>query len=156
MPVAQEPPSPASVKPWASCELSVRQAPVDFVGNLANDHLLESGESLSGLWIARYLPSGTERKRVLGVPRWPEGPKAGNPRTRHNAPFTLTDRTTHSRARSKRSTLWGRISFLGMPCGTRICLDFLDGGFCHGIESKWSSAALDFSSSSADCNRTAV
>jgi hypothetical protein len=30
-------------------------------------HLLESGEALSALWIARYLPSGDERKRTLGL-----------------------------------------------------------------------------------------
>jgi hypothetical protein len=30
--------------------------------------LLDSQESLTGLRIARYLPSGNERKRVHGVP----------------------------------------------------------------------------------------
>src|SRR3981189_1510535 len=54
--------------------------------------------------------------------------------------------------RARRSIRVGRISFLGMPCGTRICLDLLDGGFCHGIESKWPSAASD-ASSSADFTR---
>src|SRR5712691_2684225 len=49
--------------------------------------------------------------------------------------------------RARRSICVGRTSFLGMPCGTRICLDFLDGGFCHGIESRWSPAASDVSSS---------
>jgi len=29
---------------------------------------MDSGDSLRALWIARYLPSGKERKRVLGVP----------------------------------------------------------------------------------------
>src|SRR5713101_3966014 len=43
--------------------------------------------------------------------------------------------------RARRSIRVGRTSLLGMPCGTRICLDFLDGGFCHGIESKWSAAS---------------
>src|SRR4029077_7424883 len=38
-----------------------------FVGILPN---AESGDSLRALWIARYLPSGTERKRVLGVPSY--------------------------------------------------------------------------------------
>jgi hypothetical protein len=32
-------------------------------------HLVNSGESLSALWIARYPDSGNERKRVLGVAR---------------------------------------------------------------------------------------
>ena len=33
-----------------------------------------------------------------------------------------------------------------MPCGRRICRDRLDGGFCHGIESSWSSVESDVSS----------
>jgi hypothetical protein len=39
--------------------------------------LLESGESLSALWLARYPDSGKERKRVLRVPRCPAGPIVG-------------------------------------------------------------------------------
>ena len=38
--------------------------------------------------------------------------------------------------RARRSIRVGRTSLLGMPCGIRICLDLLEGGFCHGIESK--------------------
>jgi hypothetical protein len=34
-------------------------------------HLLDSGESLSALWIGRYPDSENERKRVLGVPKAP-------------------------------------------------------------------------------------
>jgi DNA invertase Pin-like site-specific DNA recombinase len=37
--------------------------------------------------------------------------------------------------RARRSIRVGRTSFLGMPRGSRICRDRLDGGFCHGIES---------------------
>src|ERR1039457_327290 len=48
--------------------------------------------------------------------------------------------------RARRSIRVGRASFLGMPCGRRICRDRLDGGFCHGIESSWSSVESDVSS----------
>jgi len=43
-------------------------------------HLLESGESLRGLWIARYLPSGKERKRRSPQALW--GPIGATARAR--------------------------------------------------------------------------
>jgi len=43
--------------------------------------------------------------------------------------------------RARRSIRVGRISHWRCRLGIRICLDFLDGGFCHGIESKSPSAA---------------
>jgi hypothetical protein len=46
-----------------------------FSGYFDQCHLLDSGESLSGLWIARYPPCGNERKRVLGVPQKRSRPK---------------------------------------------------------------------------------
>jgi hypothetical protein len=42
--------------------------------------LLESGDSLSGLWSSRYPDSRNERKRVLGVLRSPVGAIADRPR----------------------------------------------------------------------------
>ncbi|MGB8609907.1 hypothetical protein, partial [Bradyrhizobium sp.] len=54
--------------------------------------------------------------------------------------------------RARRSIRIGRTSFLGMPRGTRICLDFLDGGFCHGIENVWLSDKSDASAASFDLN----
>jgi hypothetical protein len=38
-----------------------------FRGHFDQCHLLDSGESLSALWIARYLPSGADRQRALGA-----------------------------------------------------------------------------------------
>src|SRR5216684_9382615 len=37
--------------------------------------------------------------------------------------------------RARRSIRVGRTSFRGTPSGMRICRDFLDGGFCQGIDS---------------------
>jgi len=67
-------------------------------------HLLESGESLRGLWIARYLPSGKERKRVHGVHRRSEGLSA-----RRREPESWGDRgmnrsSTRPAARSELSS----------------------------------------------------
>jgi hypothetical protein len=45
---------------------------VDFVVNLTDGRLLDSGDSLSALWPAS--PSGEAFKRVHGVPAWPAGP----------------------------------------------------------------------------------
>ncbi len=54
-------------------------------------HLPDSGESLSALWIGRYPDSGDQRKRVLGVPRCPEGPNVGKPRKNTKAQQRLRD-----------------------------------------------------------------
>jgi hypothetical protein len=48
-----------------------------FRGYSRRCHVLESGESLSALWIARYPDSGNERKRVLRVLRCPTGAVGG-------------------------------------------------------------------------------
>lgn len=49
----------------------VVELPHALIGAAGQRRLLESGESLSGLWIARYPDSGKERKRILGVLRCP-------------------------------------------------------------------------------------
>jgi hypothetical protein len=47
----------------------------DIRGHLIIGALLDSRESLSALWLARYPDSGKGRKRVLGVPRCPLRPQ---------------------------------------------------------------------------------
>jgi len=44
--------------------------------------------------------------------------------------------------RARRSIRVGRTSFRGTPSGMRICRDFLDGGFCQGIDSMAASRQL--------------
>ena len=59
----------------------------------------------------------------------------------HGARNDLVKPTTPSgdgadEARATFDPRWTDFTF-GDASGIRICLDFLDGGFCHGIESKW-------------------
>ena len=56
--------------------------------------------------------------------------------------------------RARRSMRVGRTSFRGTPTGMRICRDFLDGGFCQGIDSNTASVESDPSSVPAGLNRT--
>jgi hypothetical protein len=62
------------IEPWWTKPGSRAAASSGFRGYFDRCHLLESGESLSALWLARYPDSGNERKRVLGVPRCLTGP----------------------------------------------------------------------------------
>ena len=52
--------------------------------------------------------------------------------------------------RARRSNCSGRTSLRDALCGSRIWRDFLDGGFCQGIESDWSSEESDASSALSD------
>jgi hypothetical protein len=70
-----------------------------FRGYSHQCHLLESGESLGALWTACYPDSGNERKRVLGVPRCPQGPTSGQA-------SLARAQTPHLDCHLKRSTLW--------------------------------------------------
>jgi hypothetical protein len=54
--------------------------------------------------------------------------------------------------RARRSIRVGRTSLLGTPCGSRICLALLDGGFCHGIDKEGVPAPSDVSSGSSEMN----
>jgi hypothetical protein len=52
--------------------------------------------------------------------------------------------------RARRSNCSGRVSLRDALCGSRIWRDFLDGGFCQGIVSGWSSGESDASSAVSD------
>src|SRR5258705_1096928 len=72
---------------------------------------------------------------------------------KHERFFLRTARQAHARrvVDDESDGHEGSASVSAMPSMSGLgCLDFLDGGFCHGIESKCPSAASAVSSSCAD------